>query len=77
MVQTRRVPAFPAVHAIGIGALPALWPRLRRVNLLVAGALTTAVMALVTVWSAHDGRRGDGVAHTHTPVSDGKAGTIR
>lgn len=57
---------FPLSHAIGIAALLALWPLLPRVNLLVAGTLTTTVLVLVTVWAAYYRRRGNGVAHAHT-----------
>jgi low temperature requirement protein LtrA len=58
---------FPLSHVIGMGALLALWPVLPSVSLLAAGALTTAVMVLVTVWAAYYRRRGDGIAHAHTP----------
>lgn len=58
---------FPLSHAIGIGALLVLWPLLPRVDLLTAGALTTAVMVLVTVWAAYYRRRDTRVAHAHTP----------
>ncbi|MBD9481250.1 low temperature requirement protein A [Pseudoxanthomonas sp. PXM02] len=58
---------FPLSHTIGIGVLLAMWPVLPRVNLLVAGALTTTVMVLVTVWAAYYRRHGRGIAHAHTP----------
>lgn len=58
---------FPLSHAIGIGALLVLWPLLPRVDLLTAGALTTAMMVLVTVWAAYYRRRDTRVAHAHTP----------
>lgn len=58
---------FPLSHAIGIGALLVLWPLLPRVDLLTAGALTTTVMVLVTVWAAYYRRRDPRVAHAHTP----------
>lgn len=52
---------FPWPHALGMGALLALWPLLPRFNLLTAGALTTAVMVLVTMWVAYR-RRQDAAA---------------
>lgn len=58
---------FPLSHVIGIGVLLALLPLLPKVNLLAAGAMTTAVMVLVTVWAAYYRRHGRGVAHAHTP----------
>ncbi len=56
---------FPLSHAIGMAALLALLPVLPRVSLLAGGALTTAVMVLVTVWAAYYRRRDEGIAHAH------------
>ena len=58
---------FPLSHALGMGALLALWPLLPRVNLLMAGALTTAVMVLVTVWAAFRRRQGSAATRHSVP----------
>lgn len=48
---------FPRSHAIGMVALLALLPLMPALNLLAAGALTTAVMVAVTVWEARARRQ--------------------
>ena len=48
---------FPRSHAIGMAALLLLAPLMSGLNFLTAGALTTAVMVLVTVWEAYTRRR--------------------
>ena len=58
---------FPLSHVIGMGALLALWPLLPFVNLLTAGALTTAVMVVVTVWAAYYRRHGHTLARHSIP----------
>ena len=50
---------FPLSHLLGMAALAAAWPLLPRINLLAAGASTTAVLVLVTVWGAYYRRSAD------------------
>lgn len=48
---------FPRSHAIGMAALLLLAPLMPGMNLLAAGALTTTVMVVVTVWESYARRR--------------------
>lgn len=48
---------FPRSHAIGMATLLLLTPWMPMLNLLAAGALTTAVMVLVTLWEAYTRRK--------------------
>lgn len=54
---------YPLSHVLGIGALLALWPLVPMLDLLAAGALTTTVMVLVTLWTSWRRRRTGGSAH--------------
>ena len=54
---------FPLSHGIGMAALLLLLPAMPYLHLLLAGALTTAVMVLVTLWEAWARRQSPGAAH--------------
>ena len=57
---------FPRSHAIGMAVLLLLAPWMPGLNLLAAGALTTAVMLAVTVWKSYARRRpGAAVVASH------------
>lgn len=53
---------FPLSHGIGMAVLLLLLPLMPRLQLLHAGALTTAVMVLVTLWAAWVRRQSPGPA---------------